>query len=763
MDLAIIILLIMICIGLAIVWSRSIGLFFGSAAAFCRFWWLFPIILSLSPESVSVSIPSSYVQQPIQVLVDDSDSMLTNRRKRLVNDDVQQTLQKIEDECQVHGCLPKVTRLSELRQETLNGFTPLSSVLDSWLIKAGSDPWIVLTDGADWQPNQGWDDRLRGRGTGQKGRELGLVVGFGKPASPGYWIDKFKQPNFAFEGRTTEAEIEVGRADSSQPETVQVQVLVDGSLVASAEADFGMGAVVANTSVIFNAPDRGSHLVKLRVLPVRGERDLWDNDALTTVDVMPNTIGVLHLLGAPSWDGRFVRRYLKAEPKFDVISFFILRDKWDSQDVSEREMSLIAFPVERLFKEELSNFRVIVLQDFAMHQFLDAEYQENLVKFVKEGGGLLFIGGPRALSEMDMLRSPMAELLPFSVRGTSTKNLPFMAMSETDEVGTTFDPAAKFKIEFAEPDEKKRSLASLFDVWRLESSRLTTVNGMSGIHRLGQVATLTEHATPLLQARLSSGETLPLAIASYPGRGRALWILSDSFWKMAMNESPEKSRFDYQAFMDQALTWLVRNDRRPILTASHFTLDYRDVGELIRWRVRLDGPAARYVGAKGGEWTLSVCDEVIAVSKISVDQQGGNEWILSGQTSAKLRPGSICHLKIQSEHPAFGSVSATAVTMLHEILSDLEMSSSPRNLYQLASLTGAKYIGLDDDRLRQVAEWIQSWTGNSDRALPNRFKTIRDFYWVQSRPWIWMVPLFILFEVLLRRWHLLIGRKATDE
>src|SRR5690606_10902947 len=121
----------------------------------------------------------------------------------------------------------------------------------------------------------------------------------------------------------------------------------------------------------------GQHLLSLKVLPVASEVSLWDNVAYAQVEVMPNTVGVLHLLGSPSWDGRFLRRYLKSEPKYDLISFFILRDPWDSQQVSERELSLIPFPVERLFKEELPNFRVVAIQNFTLIQFLQAEFQNN--------------------------------------------------------------------------------------------------------------------------------------------------------------------------------------------------------------------------------------------------------------------------------------------------------------------------------------------------------------------------------------------------
>ena len=187
-------------------------------------------------------------------------------------------------------------------------------------------------------------------------------------------------------------------------------MLLDGNVMTAAEAEFGAGASSAGVDMSFAPPKRGPHIVSIKALPVAGELDTWDNTQTRVLDVLPNTVGVLHLLGSPTWDGRFMRRFLKAEPKFDVISFFILRDPWDSQQVSEREMSLIPFPVERLFKEELVNFRVIVMQNFTLMRFLQQEYQENLAKFVKDGGGLLLIR-KSLLSANFVRRAMMQEMM----------------------------------------------------------------------------------------------------------------------------------------------------------------------------------------------------------------------------------------------------------------------------------------------------------------------------------------------------------------
>lgn len=749
-----------LCFGLGVWWAKQIGWLRGVAAATCRFVWLVPLIWSLTPETITESLPSVMIQQPIHILLDDSLSMRGGRAASALNAEVQKTLDDIQEICLRFGCLPKIDRLSEMRSETAKGFTPLSAALEPWLFKIGSEPWMVLSDGADWRPSRVWDERLRGRGAKVLSRQQGAIVSFGKPAVPGFWLDDVRVPSFAFEGRTTKVDAGVSRASTVGVETVQIQVAVDGQAVSSANAVFADGASEARTELAFASPVRGPHLITVKSLPVSDEKDIWDNEWNSALEVLPNTIGVLHLLGSPSWDGRFLRRYLKAEPKFDLISFFILRDPWDSQQVSERELSLIPFPVERLFKEELPSFRVLVIQNFTMQQFLQPEYQANLVKFVLDGGGLLFIGGPRGLTQGDMVNSPIGEILPFTVEGAANQDNLMIPGFGDRHVGSTFDPQTKFSVTLAEPDAQKRSLANVYDDWEKMSHRLTNIKSLQGLHRMGAFKFKENAVTPLLNAKLENGSTVPLAVASYPGKGRAIWLFTDSLWRLGMNEDNDRSRFDYNEFLDGAMTWLMRNDRRPSLIAKDFKVERTDDEQSVLWQARISGPAARYVGAKGGEWSIAVCGQSVPSDRSQAEQQSSEEWLLSGVVSGSGNLGTLCSLKIVGQHPAFGSVTASALAVFSETLKDVDMSPSPRKLRQLAEVTESLLIGADEDRSRLIGEWLRVWTGEENQALPSRFKTIRDFYWPQRQPWIWLVFLFIPAEVLIRRWHLLVGHKA---
>lgn len=755
----------LLCAGLAYYWSFSIGVVRSMSAALCRFLWMLPLILCLNPETITESVPNTMVQQPIHVLVDDSASLRGGKPNGKLDAKIRDVLNDLDQGCLTYGCMPKVVRLSELDPMTKKGFTPLSVVLEPWLFKIGAEPWLVLTDGADWRPSQPWDERLRDHGGAVKGRYQGLILGFGEPNEPAYWLDQASIPSFAFEGRSAVLSATVVRSKPGPSERVQIQAAIDEQPVSSVNAVFADGAVEAQAEISIASPARGHHLLSLKALPVKGEKDVWDNEVHRSIDVMANTIGVLHLLGAPSWDGRFLRRYFKAEPKFDLISFFILRDPWDSQQVSERELSLIPFPVERLFKDELANFRVLVIQNFTMLQFLQSEYQENLVKFVKDGGGLLFIGGPRALSEADLQNSPMSELLPFKWSGAASANSvtgTLDRMPEGQVFGGTYDAQESYEVQFAQPDPHKRALANVYDEWERMGSRLTGIKSMRGIHQMNLFKFKAEDVTPLLNAKLKNGATVPLAVASYPGKGRALWLFSDNFWRLAMNDDENRARYDYQDFLDAGMTWLMRNDRRPALSTSDFVVESLGDGAVTKWRVHILGPAARYVGERGGNWRIMVCNRLLSGDQFSAEQESSDSWVLSGTVPVVGHGGAICNLNIDGDHPAFGSVKVNATAIFSETLEDSTMSPSPRKLIELTRLTGAKYIGENskEDRRSALNQWLISWTGHEEGVLPNRFKTIRDFYWVLNRPWIWLLLMLLPGEILIRRWHLLVGRRG---
>lgn len=755
---------------LLVSWVTQIGFVRGALAALCRVGWTVPIFLSFFPETVSEQLPRTLTLEPVHVLIDDSDSM-----KGSPSATAARLKKSINDGCLRFGCLPKFTLLSEQDDDAKQGYTPLSSVIDSWLYKVGAEPWLLVSDGGDFRPTEHWDPSLRGLGRPAAGMPAttprALIVGFAPKSRNNIWIKESNVAPFSFEDRPLTVDVSLRRVSADiGSERVQLQVLTDDKPLATVNAEFKSEALDVSVSATIPPLPRGQHLLTIRALPVANETALWDNTSYAQIEVMPNTVGVLHLLGSPSWDGRFLRRYLKAEPKYDLISFFILRDPWDSQQVSERELSLIPFPVERLFKEELPNFRVVVLQNFTLNQFLLPEYQNNLVKFVQDGGGLLFIGGPRALAGNDLSSSPLRAILPFEVTDEQALSSPGLGAfdlggfegegmepqqpSEKDARGPAYDEALEFKVELARPDPNKRALANVYEDWESLADALTGWKTAKGLHHMERVKFKKDVVTPLLTARVGKAE-IPLAVASYPGKGRAIWVFSDSLWRLAQTVDSETSRQVYNKFLQSSMTWLMRQDLRKPLVAKSFALR-GGRHQPATFRVTLQGPAARFF-QPSPEWRLKVCGSLVPPEKLVAVKSGADEFDVSGPLATMLAGGERCSLELDGTHPAFGSVKAGITAVFPEVFKDTEIDAAPQKLEELAALTGARLALPPKDAETATDEWLEQITGKSGVALPSRFKTLRNFYWILDKPWFWLLILLMPLEVVVRRWHQLFG------
>ena len=83
------------------------------------------------------------------------------------------------------------------------------------------------------------------------------------------------------------------------------------------------------------------------------------------VRVVREKIRVLQVSGSPSYDQMFLRLFLQEDPSVDLVSFFILRTNEDlDTDWRSQELSLIEFPYERLFSDDLGSFDLVILQNF---------------------------------------------------------------------------------------------------------------------------------------------------------------------------------------------------------------------------------------------------------------------------------------------------------------------------------------------------------------------------------------------------------------
>ena len=283
----------------------------------------------------------------------------------------------------------------------------------------------------------------------------------------------------------------------------------------------------------------GEHIYTVRI-PL-SDKILINNSSSFILKVLLDKIRVLQIIGRPTWDSRFLRLYLKNDPRIDLISFTILRSNQDNPMSNEDELSLIPFPSNALFSTELNNFDVVILQNFNYLEYLIFNYQlllENLKRFVTDrGGGLVLIGGALSFSEGDYENTPIDDVMPVKILdGMGNFDLSKVKLHLTN--GGTIHPITSLGM----PPTVARK------IW--DAALPIDGENLVGRLRKGSVSLLTNKKNGNI-----------IIAARGVGRGRTLSIATDSLWELAFhNPENEKVRRAYFTFWKRAIRWLINDE-----------------------------------------------------------------------------------------------------------------------------------------------------------------------------------------------------------
>jgi len=251
--------------------------------------------------------------------------------------------------------------------------------------------------------------------------------------------------------------------------------------------------------------------------------------------------------GRPSWDVRFLRRFFKQTPNVDLIAFFILRTLGESMNVSQKDLSLIAFPTDELFTRELHSFDVVVLQNFDYRPYdigrlRFQQYLENVRKYVVEdGGALLMVGGDLSFAHGGYAKSPLADILPVRMD-------PHSDTLHRGEVDLALTPAGR-----AHPITQLSSVGKEnVAIW----AGLPTLQGCNVTSGLRPNAScLAVH-----QGLSRNGQPVPIIAENEAGAGRVLAVMADTTWHWNfVGVGKGGTNRHYLRFWRNAIQWLTRS------------------------------------------------------------------------------------------------------------------------------------------------------------------------------------------------------------
>ncbi len=297
-------------------------------------------------------------------------------------------------------------------------------------------------------------------------------------------------------------------------------------------------------------PDQvGRFLFKVALPVLEGEASAENNSRVFPLTILRDRIRVLYIVGNPSWDEKFLRRTLEKNPAVDLVSFYILREPYNNPKVgSDYELSLIPFPVDKLFQEELPNFDLVIFQNFFGMNYMPSSYIGNLRNYITDkGGALIYIGGPRAFLK-NPFNDPLEEILPvdFEFSGSNYK--------------------------FAQLSLRLTESGQQHPITNLAGEPLENQNLWEGVKVL-------ENYNPVLRVKPDAvvlvahkqENVAPLIAVREPGKGRVLMVATDSLWKWKFELEGESgsSRY-YQLFWERALRWLMRDPEMKSVSLSSF-------------------------------------------------------------------------------------------------------------------------------------------------------------------------------------------------
>ncbi len=525
---------------------------------------------------------------------------------------------------------------------------------------------LLFTDGAD---NTALANGAVG-GARAALADLGVPVNpvlVGQGALEDLAIERVLVDDFAFVRNSLSVEVEL-RGRGFEGQTVPVTLTREGQVIATRNVTLGGEEATGRVSFTFTPDQTGRFVYTVSVPVFPGEAVEENNARAFTLKVIRDRVRVLHVVGRPSWDERFLRGLLRQDANVDLVSFYILRTLADEANVvnPERELSLIPFPMDEIFRQKLSTFDVVVLQNFgySSRDLSIAEYEPDLVEYVKGGGSLVFIGGDAVLGAGEGRFPRLQEVLPLEAAGPPSPE-PFVA--RLTEAGARHPVTAV-----------ATGGASSEAVW----AALPPVPGANVTRAKPGATVLLEHPG---QSR--EGAPLPLVAVWEVERGRVLTLASDGAWAWAFtsNRDGTPSRA-YERFFGNALRWLVRD---PDLTTLNVLADPpavepgRPVGAIVTVRDASYQPAA---GA-------AVRVELVEVGTRSV--LGAQTATTGPDGEARVsfpspKPGAY---KLKAEATRNGASlgegeDAVAVRAVGPELSD--PSVRPELLDQIAKLTGGR-------------------------------------------------------------------------
>lgn len=678
-------------------------------------------LFALQPQWVAESVQS--VAGRLVVLLDVSRSMSVRdvapsraqRAYQLVSDWSQAGKQNVE--LYTFGADARPQRVGALDPASLasEDDTRIQHALERVVSDVGEElgAIVLLSDGADTSSTA---SAAQLRGLGVRVHSVAFA-----PEQPllDDGIVAVKSDALAFLREVAEVEVSV-RSTRKSSEPLVVTLREQGQVVSEGTAELdaqGHGKVVLS----FTPARLGRAVYTLSIPVAPGDAVVENNERSFLVRVTRDKLRVLLLCGAPTWDTRFLRAFLKADPAIDLITFFILRTSNDMTMASPEELSLIPFPTDELFREHLDSFDLVIFQDFNYGPYQVAGYIPRIRDYVVKGGAFAMVGGSRSFGAGGYERTSIADILPVRmVSGTST-------LAEGEFQPVLVEQAARHPIVELVPDP-----AENLKTWA-ELAPLVGANRVLEA-RDGAQALLTHP-----KERDAKGNPMPVLAVGAAGRGRVLALAADSSWRWSITTAGLRGDASaYERFWDRALRWLARD---PLLDPAHVESDRERYGPGAELKARGRLRDARYAPIGTAALQIAVLDALGAV-RAERAVRSDADGVVAAELRVPKDPGAY---RLVVREPGAEAILAEQGFLVEAGGDELaDPSAQPERMREIARVTGGSFHTADHPPALQEL----------DRTRARALGTVVSAPFASSWYFVLLVVLFGLEWGVRRAWGL---------
>lgn len=528
---------------------------------------------------------------------------------------------------------------------------------------------VVISDGADNEllgrhpPGQALPEAAR-----EAVRALNAPLsayGVGAEGGTDLAVREARADDFAFVRNAVSIEVEVAY---SGPGPVEVPlVLSDAGRTLAATRVALSGPEGRRVKLSFFPDQVGQRVLEAAVPALPGERRTDNNRRRLLLNVIRDKLRVLHVVGRPSWDVRFLREALRQNPNVDLISFYILRTPQDAPGVSEDELSLIPFPVEKLFDSELRGFDVVIFQNFDYLPYQVGFFLDGIARYVEEGGALWMLGGELSFGAGGYAHTPLADVLPVKLGDGDDR--------EVQEFSAQITAAGRsHPITERIPWEALPPLGSYHRTRGLAADAVALLG-----HPFEAVA----------------GRSAPLLAVRQVSRGRSAVLLTDSLWRWRFwHVGRGGSAEPYSRLVHQLLRWLIRD---PGMEPVELVADPARgrPGQPVRLSLRARGAPA---GSRVQVEILDEAQRVVHRADAVLDESGRAEVTWPAPASGAFQA------RARVDAAAGSPLGATAAVIVDEAGPErARPEPRPDILRELAEAGGGRFGDLGETDLTDVA------------------------------------------------------------